>query len=71
MIERNWEVQLLGDAGRRLLDARLLRPGLRLHDLIDVSEVRTLLDDFHRQPTPASGYTVSMLLTFAVFLERQ
>ena len=30
-----------------------------------------LLDDFHRQPTPASGYTVSMLLTFAVFLERQ
>ncbi|MEM1176942.1 MAG: asparagine synthase-related protein [Acidobacteriota bacterium] len=70
VLERNWEVQLLSPSGRRLLDERLLAPGLRLHDLVAPTAVRALLDDFFARPDAGLGYVVSMLLTFAVFLER-
>ena len=69
VIERNWEVQLLGEDGRRLLEASLLRRGLRLHDLVPAAEVRELIETFRARPTAAAGYTVSMLLTFAAWLE--
>lgn len=69
-IQRNWEVQLLSAEGKRMLHERLLRPGLRVHDLVAPPEIRALLDEFFADPSdPARGYTVSMLLTFAAWLE--
>lgn len=68
-LERNWEVQFAGAAGRAGLRQWLLEPGLALHDLVAPSRVAALLDDFHARPTGASGYTVSMLLTFSAWLE--
>lgn len=71
VIERNWEVQLLGDSGRQGLTKWLLRPGLRLHEFVNPRAVRRLLDDFYSEPLAQKrGYTVSMLLTFSVWLEQ-
>lgn len=68
--ERNWEVQFLGDAGRRSLETHLLSPGRKLHDLIAPAQVRSLLDAFFATPLEnGRGYTVSMLLTFSAWLE--
>ncbi|MEM1204549.1 MAG: hypothetical protein AAGN66_15060, partial [Acidobacteriota bacterium] len=69
VLERNWEVQLLGPQGRRGLESRLLAPGLRLHDLVPPARIRPLVERFLAEPTPALGYTVSMLLSFGVWLE--
>jgi asparagine synthase (glutamine-hydrolysing) len=68
--ERNWEVQFLGAEGRRGLEKHLIEPGRKLHAFVDPREVRTLLDGFFASPLEEGrGYTVSMLLTFAAFLE--
>ena len=32
-------------------------------------EIKQLLDDLQENPTAANGYSVSMLLTFALFLQ--
>ena len=70
-LERNWEVQLLGDDGRRGLNDTLLRPGLRVHELVARERIETLLRDFFAEPgVKGRGYTVSMLLTFSAWLER-
>lgn len=70
LIEANWEVQLLSPAGRDGLEHWLLRPGLRLHDLLAPARIRELLDDFRAQPrAPGHSYTVSMLLTLSGWLE--
>ena len=69
-IERNWEVQLLGEQGRAGLQKWLLTEGLKLHDLVSRKKVIQLLEDFGRQDRdPDLGYTVSMLLTFSAWLE--
>lgn len=71
VIERNWEVQFLGAAGRAGLERWLLRPGLALHEFVAPRDVRTLLDAFARDPyAEKRGYTVSMLLTFSAWLEQ-
>lgn len=69
VLQRNWEVQFLSEAGRRGLENWLLKPGLRLHEFIAPAEVRKLLDDFTVDPDGARGYTVSLLLTFSTWLE--
>lgn len=70
VIERNWQVQFQGAAGRAGLERHLLRPGLRLHDLLPPTPTRELLQRFYRKPDPALAYQVAMLLSFSVFLER-
>jgi asparagine synthase (glutamine-hydrolysing) len=71
LIERNWEVQLLGEAGRAGLHDWLLRPGLKLHEYLLPERLTELLEAFYRPPLdPGCGYTVSMLLTFSAWLER-
>jgi hypothetical protein len=70
-IQRNWEVQLLGAANQAALRAHLLGRGRRLHDFAPADEIARLVDRFYARPDAASGYAVSMLLTFAVWLERQ
>ncbi len=68
--ERNWEVQFSGP-GRARLDDWLLRPGLRLHDLVAPGRIRALLAAFDAAPLEdGRGYTVSMLLTLSAWLER-
>ncbi len=71
VIERNWEVQFLNPQGRQGLEHWLLRPGLRLHEFFPPAALAKLLQDFYQDPLAQKrGYTVSMLLTFAVWLEQ-
>jgi hypothetical protein len=68
--QRNWEVQFLSAEGRLGLERQLLSPGRKLHSLVDIRDVRELLDAFFSSPfEEGRGYTVSMLLTFAACLE--
>jgi len=69
-IQRNWEVQFFSPGQWERLEGVLLKKGARLHELVAPEKVRALLDEFRAKPEGASGYTVSMLLTFAVWLER-
>jgi hypothetical protein len=70
IIERNWEVQFGGEQGQKGLSHWLLRPGLRLHDLVPRAKIEQLLRDFRADPLKdGRGYTVSMLLTFSAFLQ--
>lgn len=70
VIERNWEVQFAGDAGRRMLEGWLVKPGRRLHEFVPPERLRRLLDGADRRPPdPGWGYAVSMLLTFSGWLE--
>jgi hypothetical protein len=70
-IERNWEVQVGGEQGLAGLEYWLLRPGLRLHELVPIGKIATLLQEFQAEPLEkARGYTVSMLLTFSVWLQQ-
>ena len=71
ILERNWEVQFLNKEGRAALGEWLTKPGLRLHSWVSPKAVRQLLAEFNAQPLPATGYTVSMLLTFSMWLEQQ
>ena len=72
ILERNWEVQFLGRAGRAGLAHWLTRPGLALHEFVAPRAVRELLDAFGRDPyTDKRSYTVAMLLSFSAWLELQ
>ncbi|MCP3958353.1 MAG: hypothetical protein GY719_10920 [bacterium] len=70
VVERNWEVQFAGEAGHKGLEHWLLKPERRLLELVSAEQVRQLLEGFYACPDAARGYTVSMLLTFSVWLER-
>ncbi|MGO8763462.1 MAG: hypothetical protein ACLP2P_07175 [Desulfobaccales bacterium] len=70
VIQRNWEVQFLCPEGRQGLERWLLRPGLRLHDLVSPTELQALVQDFYAAPNGPRGYTVAMVLTFSGWLER-
>ncbi len=67
-IQRNWEVFYLNQAGRKNLEYILLNNKL-LNEIVPEAKVKALLDDLQTKPTAANGYTVSMLLTFALFLK--
>jgi asparagine synthase (glutamine-hydrolysing) len=67
--ERNWEVQFSGTGGDALR-ALLLARGSRIHELVAPAAMERLLDEFAADPlAQGRGYTVSMLLTFARWLE--
>ncbi|MCC7450187.1 MAG: hypothetical protein IT324_22405 [Anaerolineae bacterium] len=68
-VQRNWEVQFLSPAGRMGLQEWLLRSDLALHNYVEPAAIASLLENFYAQPDAANGYTVSMLLTFAAWLE--
>ena len=70
VLQRNWEVQFLSPSGYGHLRSHLLRSGLHLHEFIAPQTIKKLLETFYAQPNGANGYTVSMLLTFATWLER-
>lgn len=69
-IQRNWEVQFFSPGQWERLEGMLLKKGARLHEFVAPGKARALLDEFRQNPDGANGYTVSMLLTFAVWLER-
>lgn len=66
---RNWEVQLLPESQFERLRDVLSAPGSAVLDGFERSDIETLLQDFRARPDAASGYTVSMLLTFAQVME--
>lgn len=68
-VQRNWEVQFLSTDGKRHLAQRLLEPGKRVHEFVDVSSIRDLLDRFYIAPDAGNGYAVSMILTVSTWLE--
>ena len=66
---RNWQVQFSG-GGREALRRALLGKGARLAGLVPPERVERLLEEFHASaPASGRGYTVSVLLTFAAWLE--
>ncbi len=76
VIERNWEVQFLGDDGRAALRDWLLRPGRQLHEYVPVAAIRDLLAAFERDPwgerrgaAPKPAYAVSALLTLSAWFD--
>lgn len=70
VIERNWEVQFLSERGRQGVNHWLLRPGLRLHEFVSPRLVEALLEELYVGPPERTrGYAVSMLLSFAAWLE--
>ena len=76
VLERNWEVQFLGDDGTTGLHEWLLRPGRRLHDHVPVAAIRELLAAFARDPwgerrgaAPKPAYAVAVLLTLSAWLD--
>lgn len=68
-IQRNWEIFYLNPAGKQKLEEHLLGNEL-LNEIVSRSKIKELLDDLHHNPNAANGYTVSMLLTFATFLNK-
>lgn len=68
-IERNWEVQFLSPHGRQKLEGYLLQDGRVLHQLVSPAQLSRLIEAFYADANAANGYTVSMLLTFAAWLE--
>lgn len=69
-VQRNWEVQFDGEAGREGLRQWLTRPGLRIHDVVPRSDFEGLLEEFSvPRPSGTLGYVVSKALTLAVALE--
>jgi len=69
-IERNWELQFTGTAGRSGLAHNLLRPGLALHEFVAPRAIGELVAAFEQDPYAGKrSYTVAMLLTFSAWLE--
>ncbi len=67
--QRNWEVQFLGAQQRKHLEEYLNQSRLLQHQFISPQRVSELLNEFYQRPDPGNGYAVSMLLTFAAWLE--
>lgn len=68
-IQRNWEVFYLNPEGKRKLENYLLNNKL-LNNIVSEDKIKVLLDDLQNKPTAANGYSVSMLLTFSLFLNK-
>lgn len=69
LIERNWEVQFLNEAGKAGLRQWLLTEGSKLHEFVTKNRIEAFLREFYAQPDASHGYAVSMLLTFSAWLE--
>ncbi len=68
-IQRNWEIFYMNPEGRKNLEERLLNNNL-LNELVPENKTKELLNDLYNNPSAANGYTVSMLLTFSIFLDK-
>lgn len=64
---RNWEVFYMNANGKAELEKILINNAM-LSNYVAEEKVRNLIDDLYAHPSAANGYTVSMLLTFAIFL---
>ena len=69
LLERNWEVQFLSAAGEANLRAWFSDPNRAVYDVVEKASVSDAIDGFYQDPNPSSGYSISMLLTFAAWLE--
>ena len=67
-ITRNWEVFFLNPEGKKQLTSQLLTKPLT--DLVPPHKINALIDQFYANPTAGNGYTISMLLTFSLFLQQ-
>ncbi len=68
-VGRNWEVQFLNERGKSGLHEWLLRPGLKVHDLVSRGAVQALVDEVLARPSAGNGDSLATLLTLSVWLE--
>lgn len=67
-ITRNWEVFYLNTEGKKELSERLLNPPLT--DVVPIAKIKSLIEQLYKNPSAANGYSISMLLTFSLFLQQ-
>lgn len=68
-VQRNWEVFFLNPNGKKKLEEMLLNEPY-LSEFVSREKVGLLLNDLQDKPAAGNGYTVSMLLTFSLFLKK-
>lgn len=68
-IQRSWELFYLNPEGKKNLEQILLNNNL-FSEIVSEEKIKELLYTLHNKPDAANGYSVSMLLTFALFLEK-
>jgi asparagine synthase (glutamine-hydrolysing) len=66
-ITRNWEVFYLNAEGRKYLTELLLTPALT--NIVSSPKIKSLIDRLYKDPSANNGYSISMLLTFSLFLQ--
>lgn len=69
-LQRNWEVQFCGPDQWTRWEEWLLRRGAAIHEFVPPEKVRELAQVFRARPDGANGYTVSILVTVAAWLEK-
>lgn len=67
-ITRNWELFYLNEEGRQQLEKALLGND-KLTEIVGRDKVKGFINEFYNNPTRDNGYTMSMLHTFARFVE--
>lgn len=65
-ISRNWEVCYLNENGKQNLHDSLNTPAIK--SIVPADDLRKMLDDFYKNPNATNGYAISMLHTFAQFV---
>lgn len=70
VIQRNWEVQFLTPGGRQALEDSLLDQSTKSLTIVPRAKAEELIREFYANPSASNGYSVSMLLTFAQWLEQ-
>jgi hypothetical protein len=69
-VSRNWELQFFSPGRQDRLYEMLTRKSSFLSQITSLTDVRSLLERFSQEKSPADAYTVSMLLTMEAWGER-
>lgn len=67
-IQRSWEIFYLNTSGRQKLEEVFMTPAF--NSVIPDKYCKELLDNFYQNPSAGNGYAISMLHTFARFIEQ-
>ncbi len=69
VVQRNWEVQLMGADRAPKLRAYFRAPERPLHRYLPAEKIRSFTDTFYRKPDAENGYAMSMLLTLSAWMD--
>ncbi len=68
-ITRNWELFYLNDEGKALLQKNIIE-NEALHPIISREVLQQFYQQFYNEPNAKNGYTMSMLHTFSLFMNK-